>query len=195
MNDFSNKKIAVLGGTFNPIHIGHLIAGFEVLEKLSYDYILFIPTNIPVHKNFNNSSMPSDRLKMIESAISGIDQFLVSDIEIQRGGLTYTIDTIRELQKKYHCVNKFGFVIGNDLIDELYLWKEIDVLVTLVDFICLHRNDLFAQTQYEVRWIENRVVDISSTIIRERVKKGLPVNFMVPDNVNEYIIQNNLYKG
>ena len=141
MINLSDKKVAIYGGTFNPIHIGHLLTGFDVIEKLKYDYIIYIPTNISVHKNTNNALSAKHRLKMVDLSIKGIKGFLSSDVEIRRGGLTYTIDTIRQLKEEYKYNGKFGIVFGDDLIEDLSTWKEIELLQDIADLICLFRNN------------------------------------------------------
>ena len=194
MIDFKNKKIAVYGGSFNPIHIGHLIAGFDLIEKLKYDYVVYIPANIPVHKNISNLVNHNYRYEMIKLSIQGIDNFLVSDIEIKKGGISYTIDTIKELQGQYKNNKKFGVVFGDDLVSDLSSWKEIDHLCELTDMICLHRNSKERiKSRYKLKWFENRIISISSSEIRERIKKKLPINFMVTEKVNKYILKKKLY--
>ena len=128
MKNFKNKKIAIYGGSFNPIHIGHLITGFDLIEKLNYDYVIYVPANIPIHKNISNLLNHNYRLEMIKLSIHGINNFLVSDIEIKKGGISYTIDTIKELQELYKCNSKLGVIFGDDLLNDLSSWKEIDLL-------------------------------------------------------------------
>ena len=194
MIDFKNKKIAVYGGSFNPIHIGHLIAGFDLIEKLNYDYVVYVPANIPVHKNISNLVNHNYRYEMIKLSIQDIDNFLVSDIEIKKGGISYTIDTIKELQEQYKNNKKLGVVFGDDLVNDLSSWKEIDLLYKTTDMICLHRNSKKSiKSKYRLKWFENHIINISSSEIRERIKKKLPINFMVTDKVNKYILKKKLY--
>ncbi|MCK4798042.1 MAG: nicotinate-nucleotide adenylyltransferase [Spirochaetes bacterium] len=196
MINLSDKKVAIYGGTFNPIHIGHLLTGFDVIEKLKYDYIIYIPTNISVHKNTNNALSAKHRLKMVDLSIKGIKGFLSSDVEIRRGGLTYTIDTIRQLKEEYKYNGKFGIVFGDDLIEDLSTWKEIELLQDIADLICLFRNNRnIIHSKYKVRWVKNRVVEINSTEIRERINKNISINFMVTNDVNKYILTKKLYRN
>ena len=123
LKSYKDKKIAIYGGSFNPIHLGHLLTGYDVIEKLGYDYVLYIPANIPVHKDFKDGIDSKLRLKMVQLAINQYDKFGVSDIEIKRGGLTYTYDTVLELQKRYGFKEKLGIVFGDDLLSGLHTWK------------------------------------------------------------------------
>src|SRR4030042_2383736 len=195
MNNFKNKKIAIYGGTFNPIHIGHLLTGFDLIEKLKYDYVIYIPTNIPAHKKLINEINQKNRFEMTKLSTQGIDKFLVSDIELKKGGISYTIDTVRELQKKYDYKGKFGVVFGDDLLNDLYSWKEIDLLSKTSDMICMFRNNSKKiNSKYKIKWLENRIINISSTEIRDRIKNKLSINFLVTDKVNKYILKNKLYR-
>ncbi len=195
MNNFKNKKIAIYGGTFNPIHIGHLITGFDLIEKLKYDYVIYIPANIPAHKKSIHIINQKNRLEMIKLSTKGIDKFLVSDIELKNGGISYTIDTVRALHKIYDYKGKFGVVFGDDLLNDLYTWKEIDLLSKITDMICMFRNNSKKNnSKFKIKWLENRIINISSTEIRDRIKNNLPINFLVTDNVNKYILKNKLYR-
>ena len=195
LKKYKSKKIAIYGGSFNPIHIGHLLTGFDVLEQLGYDYILYIPANIPVHKDFKDGAKPLDRFNMVNLAIKKCKRFLSSDIEIRRGGLTYTYDTIVELREKFGFTQKFGVIFGDDLLDGLNTWKNIDTLQETTDLICLKRDkNRNYSSKYKVNYVENRIFDISSTEIRDRIKNNLPINYFVTDNVRRYIFENGLYQ-
>jgi nicotinate-nucleotide adenylyltransferase len=194
--NLKNKKIAIYGGTFNPIHSGHIISGFDVLEKFNYDCILYIPDNIPVHKNMADNIPPSDRMKMVELSIKGIKNFFCSDIEIKRGGLSFTYDTVIELKKIYDNNNKFGIIFGDDLLEGIHLWKNIKELQDISDLICLKRkNNINNNQELKINFFENRIIEISSTEIRGRIRNNLSVNYMVNDRVRKYIIKHNLYRN
>lgn len=196
MIDFKNKKVALYGGSFNPVHIGHIITGYEIIEKLNYDYVIFIPANIPVHKNFNNAVDAGHRINMLKLSIKNIKNFLFSDVEIKRGGYSYTIDTVKELADYFNYKKKFGVVFGDDLYNDLHLWKNIDELSKISDLICLKRNNIkLNKNKYNVKIINNRVIELSSTEIRNRIKNNLTVYFMIANEVKKYIMKNNLYKG
>lgn len=194
LKSLRNKKIAIYGGSFNPIHIGHLLTGFDVLEQLNYDYILYIPANIPVHKDFSQGLSAEYRLKMVELSIANCNSFLSSDIEIKRGGLTYTYDTVTELQKLCDFSNKLGVIFGDDLLDGLSTWKNIDDLQNISELICLKRDkDKVYNSNYKVRYADNRLFSISSTEIRERIRSNLPISYFVTESVETYIKKNRLY--
>ncbi|HOJ64292.1 MAG TPA: nicotinate-nucleotide adenylyltransferase [Spirochaetota bacterium] len=191
---FKNKKIALYGGTFNPIHLGHLLTAIYVRENLGYDLVIFIPANIPVHKDTSCLIDPKKRLKMVELSIRNIKYFLLSDIEIKRGGNSYTIDTVLELKEKYEYNDKFGIIIGDDLLPDLDKWKNIDLLQNICNIICFKRDKYIdIKTNYKVEFVNNRIIEISSTEIRDRIKKGLSIDFMVTDKVKKYIQKNRLY--
>jgi len=196
MRNLKNKKVAIYGGSFNPIHIGHLLTGLEVVEKLGYDYILFIPDNIPVHKDFAGAAAAADRLNMVALAVKGIKRFFVSDVEIRRGGKSFTIDTVLELKKKISEDEKFGIIFGADLVHTLPSWKGIEQLQEYADFICLKRgNEKIPDSIYKLHHLENRTIDVSSTEIRKRISGNMPIDYMVTENVKKYIMKNNLYRN
>lgn len=136
-------KIAVYGGSFNPIHCGHLTVADETLS-LGYDKVLFVPTFIAPHKQLSASVSPSSRLAMLEAAISDNPNFEVEPCEIQRGGVSYTIDTIRFLMDKYKgkIDGKLGLVMGQEIAAEFYKWKEPDEIASLCDIIIASRQNL-----------------------------------------------------
>lgn len=136
-------KIAVYGGSFNPVHCGHLTVADEVLS-LGYDKVLFVPTFIAPHKQLSASVSPSSRLAMLEAAICGNPKFEIEPCEIQRGGVSYTIDTIRFLMDKYNgrAEGKFGLIMGQEIAAEFHKWKEADKLASLCDIIIAARQNL-----------------------------------------------------
>ena len=195
MSDFRNKRIALYGGSFNPIHHGHLLTGLEVIEKLKYDYIVYIPANIPAHKKIENIESSKRRLDMVKMAVKKYNKFLFSDVEIKRGGISFTIDTVYELKDIYQSKYKFGIIFGDDLLDELESWKDFNKLAKISEFICLTRdNNKVYKPKIKINYLNNRIVEMSSTEIRNRVKNKLNIDFMVTNEVKKYIIKNKLYK-
>lgn len=186
-------KIAVYGGSFNPIHYGHLLSAVWVLEKLNYDKIILVPANIPVHKSFSDYPAAIHRLKMTEIAIKGFDYLESSDIEIKRGGKSYSIDTIRDFKEKLNLTEKPGLIFGDDLLDGLHLWKEIDKLCIECKLICLKRSNHSVAVPYPMTLLDNRIINISSTDIRERVRSGRKIDFLLPEEVKDYISNHKLY--
>lgn len=189
------SKVGVFGGTFDPIHYGHLITAQSVWEIRKLDKIIFIPAFISPHKSDVKTSSPAERLNMIKIAIEGVDFFDYSDIEIKKGGVSYTVDTLRELKKKY---DEIEFIIGYDNIFEFHTWKDPDEIMKLAKIIVLKRKSShppqFKDTYYnQAVFVQTRGIEISATDIRERVKNGLPVNFLVPPRVMENIYNKKLY--
>lgn len=187
-------KIALFGGTFNPIHIGHLLTGYEILEKLDYDYILYVPTNISVHKERAGLASPVHRLEMVKLGVQGNSKFLWSDVEINRGGSSYTYDTVLEIKKLYQPEQKIGLIVGDEWLPGLPGWRNYDKLMDLVEVICLSRLETKPEVDFDIRYVNNRVIQLSSTEIRDRIKKNKPIDFMVPNNVKEYIMKYSLYR-
>jgi nicotinate-nucleotide adenylyltransferase len=187
-------KIAIYGGTFNPIHVGHILTGYEILEKLGYDHVLYVPDNIPVHKNVVKSDS-HDRLKMVELSLKRIKGFSFSDIEIKRGGYSYTYDTVIELREQLDVDNKFGVIFGDDLLSGIHLWKNIGELERICDLVCLKRNNTVTNPpDIRIEYFNNKIFDISSTEIRNRVESGLTIFGMVTEEVGKYITKRRLYR-
>lgn len=189
------SKVGIFGGTFDPIHLGHLITAQSVKEIRNLDKIIFIPAYISPHKTDAKPSLPEDRLNMIKIAVNNIPFFDYSDIEIKKGGISFTIDTLRELKKSY---DKIEFIIGYDNIFTFHTWKEPDEIFKLADVIVLKRKSShppqFEDKYYrQAVFVQTRGIEISATDIRERVKRALPINFLVPPKVLEYIYNHKLY--
>ena len=189
------SKIGIFGGTFDPIHLGHLITAQSVREIRKLEKIIFIPAFISPHKSEIKTSSAEDRLNMIKLAINGISFFDYSDIEVLKGGISFTIDTLKELKKKY---DELEFIIGYDNIFEFHTWKDPDEIMKLTKIIVLKRRSShppqFKDKYYnQAVFVQTRGIEISATDLRERVKKGLPINFLVPSKVMEYIYNHKLY--
>jgi nicotinate-nucleotide adenylyltransferase len=191
-------KLAILGGSFNPVHYGHLIIAEEVYDQLQFDRVIFVPASIPPHKNNQELIAPNHRYKM--TCLSTLDNphFEVSRVELDRPGISYSIQTVRELQR-INPKAQISWIIGADLLLEITTWKDYDELLKLCHFIAATRpNYGLAQVP---EWLRQQVtifpitsVDISSTEIRNRVKQGRSIKYLVPQSVEEYIYKHNLYK-
>ena len=198
------KKFAVLGGTFDPIHNGHMAVAKGVLEKTGVDKILFIPSGRPPHKDLFEVSSPHDRLEMTKLATE-CDNMEVSSIEIDRDGTTYTVDTIIELKAMLDDV-EFKFVTGADALHYVTTWKNYKKLFEICDFIVVGRpgynkSSLLSDIHYietnlsgRIEYIELPPIDISSSEIRQLVREGKSISGFVPKKVEEYILVNKLYK-
>ena len=187
-------KIGILGGTFNPIHMGHLIMAEEVLQKIGLAKVIFVPTNMPPHKEDGEIIPAVYRLKMLRLAISGNPHFSVSDIEIKRGNLSYTIDTIKELNKIYRG-NELYFIIGSDLFKYLNEWKDLKEIIALVKFIVATRPGYPLENLPDyMTTINIRAVDISAFQIRQCIKQNRSFRYLVPEAVWHYVLKKKIYK-
>ncbi len=186
------KRLGIFGGTFDPVHLGHLILAETALEELDLDGILFIPAWLSPHKTLRPPSAPSsERLEMLRLAIAGKPAFSVDDRELRREGPSYAIDTVRSLLSDYPGV-RFLYLIGEDNLPTLDTWNEIGELRNLVDFAVLRRDGGSPADTHGFQVVGSRV-DISSTGIRERLAKGLSARYFLPASVLDHIISRRLY--
>lgn len=190
------KPVGILGGTFDPIHLGHLITAQALIEIRNLEKIIFIPCNISPHKQEIIHSDAKNRLSMVKLAVKGIPYFSCSDIDIKRGGISYMVDTMSELKKSF---NEIELIIGYDNIEKFYTWKEPDKLLELAKLIVMRREtekEILVKDKYynSAIFVKTPAIDIQATEIRERIKKNLPIDFLVTKEVRDYIQKNNLYK-
>ncbi len=186
------KKVGILGGTFDPPHHGHLLIANEVLTALDLDEIWFMPNQEPPHKKKSESISNKDRLNMLELALDGNSQFKIQPIELERNGPSYTAETMKIIKSLYKDY-QFFFIIGADMIEYLPKWYKIDELVTLVQFVGVERPEYDHDTIYPVLFVDVPSMDVSSSMIRERLKKGKSVRYLIPDSIIHYIKENRLY--
>lgn len=186
------RKIGILGGTFNPPHLGHLLIGSEVRQVLGLDEVRLMPTAIPPHKTSAGDATAEQRLQMVELAVQDIEGLTVSSFEVERGGVSYTYDTMEQLTMMEPDVD-FFFIIGGDMIDLLPTWYRIDDLVNLVNFVGVNRPGYKGQTPYPVILIDIPQIDLSSTLIRQRFEEGNAVQLLVPKSVELFIHEEGLY--
>lgn len=190
------KKVCIIGGSFNPIHIGHLILANTVLEELNLDEMIFVPCYIQPLKGDKDFASSTHRLEMVKLAIQSNPEFTLSDIEINRKGKSYTVDTLKFFKKKYE---NLYFVIGADNIKDFHKWKEPDTILKIANLIVTNRGGINIQIPEKIRGkkiISCTIpqIEISSTMIREKIRNGQSIKYLVPEAVENYIIQNNLYK-
>ena len=194
----NNMKIGILGGTFNPIHNGHLLIAQEVCEEFNLDKIYFIPNKLPPHKIIKDTIADIHRINMIKLAISNNNNFHIDDREIKRGGISYTIDTIKEIIKEIDLIDKIHLIIGADLLPELHLWKDWEELSQISQFVVLNRDQTNI-TEYKTKYpfiktLNNTVqFDVSSSLIRDKIKNNKSVRYLVSEQVKDYIKKENLY--
>jgi nicotinate-nucleotide adenylyltransferase len=217
-----SQRLGIIGGTFNPIHYGHLAAAEEVRDRLKLDRVLFIPSFLPPHKQEEDMPSAVQRLEMVRLAISGNNHFKISDIEVKRGGKSYTIDTIEALLVQYPGAELY-FITGLDSFLDIQAWKDWERLLSRCFFVVLSRpgysfselarivfmkesaRDLAALDQQETAQVVMRSdglrvylerishYDISSTDIRMRIRQARTIKYHLPEAVEHYIIENKLY--
>nr|WP_312575909.1 nicotinate-nucleotide adenylyltransferase [Sedimentibacter sp.] len=198
-----NRRIGIMGGTFDPIHYGHLVIANEVLDRYNMEKIVFVPAGNPPHKAYTSASA-WDRFLMTNIATLSNDKFVVSDIEIKSSEKSYTISTVRQLINKYENT-EFYFITGTDAILDLPNWYDTENLVKLCKFIGVSRSGYStAKIEMEINKIKNRydgqiellqvpMLEISSTDIRDRIKLKRSAKYLLPEMVEQYILKNNLY--
>lgn len=188
-------RIGILGGTFNPIHIGHLILADEALSKLKLDRVVFVPSYMPPHKNVDVNIKPQDRLKMVELAIADNPSFEVSNFEIGRKKTSYSIDTLKEFRAKHGADVQLYFITGSDLLKDLFSWKSVNDIFKISKFIVANRPGYpVTDVPKEVETVVITPIEVSSEDIRRRLKAGKSIRYLVPEKVRHYIAERGLYK-
>ncbi len=188
-------KIVIFGGSFNPLHIGHLFIAEEARTELGYDKVIFVPSNISSHKEDLSGITSSARLEMLEEALNKYDYFIVDPSDIKRGGVSYSIDTVNHIYQNYSFKGKPGFIIGDDLLNDFKTWKTADKLKQLIDLIVVKRvSEEKLDSSLPDYYIENTIIPLSSTEIRKRVKEGKTIKHLVPESVRLKIIKNGYYR-
>ena len=190
-------KVGILGGTFDPIHLVHLMVAEQVREACQLDEIWFMPSHIPPHKQEKEITDSTHRLNMVELAIKGVSYFRSFPFELDRSGPSYTVDTVRDLKLLYPETD-FHFIIGGDMADYLPHWYQVEKLVELVKLIGVHRPGFRPHNYFAdefVRYVEIPQMDVSSTFIREQRRKGRTIRFTVTESVRMYIEEYGLYES
>lgn len=191
-------RIGVFGGTFDPPHVGHLVAASEALHALDLDRVLFVPTGRPWQKSTYTPA--EDRFMMTTLAVASHARFAVSRIELDRRGPTYTVETLEAIARFFQGSSLF-FIAGTDAVADLGTWHRVTDLAALAEVIAVTRpGATFDATAVPGDWprvhtMEIPALDISSTMIRQRLAKGEPIDFLVPEAVAGYIRQQGLYMG
>jgi nicotinate-nucleotide adenylyltransferase len=213
-------RLGLFGGTFNPIHLGHLRAAVEVREAFNLDRLLLIPSAHPPHKIADRVANAEDRLEMVRLAIQDEPSLEASDVELARPGLSYTIETLRYFQEEFGSESDIHFIVGQDAFSEITTWKSYQALFVTADFIVmthprpkLRSLEDFIHTQISAEYQYDRAsnlyshpqwctifclnithLDISATKIREWVRRGHSIRFLVPDAVHGFINKKRLYR-
>lgn len=191
-----NLRLGVMGGTFDPIHYGHLVAANEAAAQFNLDRVIFVPTGDPWQKTGNSPAI--HRFEMTKLAIAGNPDFEISDVDLKRDGATYTVDTLQDLKNQHQDAELF-FITGADAISQILTWKDVEKIWSLAHFVGVTRPGhalLVPKSPLGVvSLLEIPALAISSTDIRARVEVGKPIEYLLPDSVISYIHENNLYQG
>ncbi|KPK46923.1 MAG: hypothetical protein AMJ77_04755 [Dehalococcoidia bacterium SM23_28_2] len=199
-------KLGILGGTFDPPHVGHLILAEEARQALGLQQVLFVPAGEPWRKAGRQLSPPEHRLAMVRLAVGDNSDFDVATLEIERKGPSYTAETLAALQQQLPDDGEFFFIVGQDSLADLPHWRQPERIVSLARLAVARRSaweaaeadalekDLPGISQRLV-WLDMPRIDISSTAVRERVRQGLSIRYWVPPAVEEYIRRHGLYVG
>ncbi len=213
-------RLGLFGGTFNPIHIGHLRAAVEVTEAFNLDRLLLIPSARPPHKNTNDMASAQDRLEMVRLSLEGIPSVEASDVELTRFGPSYTIETLRYFQNHFGSKSKIHFIVGLDAFSEITTWKSYkqlfaaahfivmtrpgSKLTSLKDFIHTHISQEYTYDRtsnsyshpqwYSIFCFRVTHLDVSATLIRDAIRQERSIRFLVPKAVEGFIKEKGLYK-
>lgn len=200
------KRYGMMGGTFNPIHLAHLYIAYEAKEALNLDKVIFMVAGNPPHKTEANVIDSNYRYDMVEMAIKDYSGFEISDYEIQKQGYSYTYETLKYLKGDEGDIEVF-FIAGADSLMDIEKWKNPELVLSNCTFVAFNRGDYSKETleeqkkKLEDKYNSNIILldisnlDISSSMIRERIMNGKRVDFFIPDKVMNYIEQNKLYRG
>jgi nicotinate-nucleotide adenylyltransferase len=202
--DILTQRFAILGGTFDPIHIGHLAMAEQIKDEIGAEKVLFLPSGNPPHKDLDVVTEAKHRAKMVELSIESNLDFLYEDLEMKRSGWTYTVDTLHQLKQKYDDV-KFFYIIGADVVFDLLTWKRFEEVFSLTHFIVVQRTGYskdFPEKMDRLRKIYHAniqvskvpLMDVSSSYIRKRAQDGLSIKYLVHDSVEKYIVESQVYR-
>lgn len=199
-------NIGLMGGTFDPIHVGHLVAAEEARQQFSLDYVIFVPAGIPPHKEYENITLPEHRHLMTTLAVMSNPSFIVSRFEIEQNKPTYTIDTVKHFAGSQNPEPNLYFITGADAIMEIYTWKSYEELLSICTFIAVTRSGYslrhFHETldrncprlKHKIHLLEIPALAVSSTYIREKVVLGKTIKYLTPESVEQYIKKFELYR-
>jgi nicotinate-nucleotide adenylyltransferase len=192
-------KIGFLGGSFDPVHFGHLMAAQDAYEQYGLDRLIFVPAAQAPLKPNDVQSSSEDRLAMLKAAVEWDTRFEISDLELKRGGVSYTVDSARYFREQFPN-DELYWIIGGDQLPQLHKWKDIRELAKLVDFIFLERPGYPVRATTDIPGVnlhrcDGHLLAISSTELRERARRGLSLDYFVPHKAIVYIRREGLYHG
>lgn len=198
-------RIGILGGSFNPPHLGHLVMGQEALSQLGLDRVVLMPAFVPPHKQLSDDPGPEERLELCSLAVAKDERFAVSRLELDRGGTSYTVDTLREIHAGSAGEDELTFIVGGDVAQGLPTWKEPEALLGLATLAVAEREGIkrrdIAERVAALRGADRLVFfdmprfDVSSSAIRRRVREGRPIRYLVPDDVARVIGARGYYRS
>jgi nicotinate-nucleotide adenylyltransferase len=198
------RRLGILGGTFDPIHHGHLVAAEEARYQLALDQILLVPTGEPPHKPSAPISAASHRMQMIEVAIAGRDHLVLSRVDVDRPGPCYTVETLDLLRGEWGPEPTFYFVEGADSLADILTWYQPQRLIELAELAVVERPGAYLDLaaieerlpgiRKRIHWVRMPLLEISSSDLRARVAAGRPISYLVPPAVEAYILEHNLYR-
>ena len=201
------QRIGILGGTFNPVHIGHLLMAQTVREQCGLNRVLLMPCHTPPHKSCDVLAPAADRLAMLQQVVAADPTLEICTLELERGGISYAVDTLTAFRTRYPECEPY-FIIGMDSLRELHLWHRVADLLQLCTFVPVERPGVDRpltpdELQLPHPWpehmlkhvIRGRLCDVSSSEIRRRVAENLTIRYLVPPAVEQYILRQGLYAG
>lgn len=188
-------KTVLFGGTFNPVHIGHMHLAEELRTEHGFDQVIFVPSFIPPHKQADQDTDPMIRLEMVKTSVETAG-FLVDDCEIHRKGVSYTYDTVSHIYDAYKVDGKLSMVIGDDLLEGLGKWNRLEELIPRIELLVARRTSVEPlPSPYPHRYLRNLLLPVSSEDIRKRVREERAYRFLVPESVYWIIRREGLYRG
>lgn len=186
-------KVGILGGTFNPPHVGHVLIAEQVRDQLGLDMILFMPTSTPPHQEEKEAIDGQTRLLMTQQAIARNPYFQIEAYEVSQKGKNYTFDTMTALKSMYP-ETEFYFIIGADMVEDLPNWHRVDELVHLVQLVAVRRPGFSLESDYPLIKVDIPEMDISSSMIRQMIAEGRSIRYLVEDSVRDFIREEGLYQ-
>lgn len=188
-------RIGILGGTFNPVHLGHLILAETARQALRLDRVLLVPCYRPPHKDGRELAAAAHRLAMVRLAVRGNLRLSASSIEVERGGRSYTVETLRALHRRYRGRASFVFLTGSDVMPALHQWRRVDEILRLCRFaVATRAGHAVHRRPAGVRSFPMPAVEISARDIRRRIAHGHSIRYLIPDAVAAYIRRHRLYR-
>ncbi len=188
-------KLLIFGGSFNPLHIGHLFIAEEARNTLGYEMVVFVPSNISSHKADDTGLDPELRYEMLCKALEDEDGFKVDKCDIISGGISYSINTVNHIYENYDFEGKPGFIIGDDLLAGFKTWKKVPELLDKIDLVVVKRDFQNKLTsEYPDYYINNTILPLSSTEIRRRIREKKTIKYLVPEKIRQIIENNGYYR-